>query len=287
MPAPYAPFLDPRTARPPGLSPLDPAAWLCVDADYAAQVAERDALFAGDDAADLTGALPEGADALAEFSALLLDWLTRDPRWTVTPDSFRRPDGVSVPRSLPPLALTGRLIQEDVLLLAPAEPEYRLVAGVLCFPSRWRLADKLGRPLTAIHGPVPGYADHLSARVNRVFAAIRPEAPLVRINWLVHPTDILRQPLAEGANAPAEWHTGRWCLRTERQTLRRLPRTCAVVFTVKTTLTPVGELSPEQRTALHAALSRWSADEIAYRGGEGVWRAALAAVAGQGVSAGA
>lgn len=282
MPAPYAPFLDPRTARPPGLSPLDPGAWLCVDADYAAQMAERDRLFAGPEAPDLAAALPEAAEALGEAVETVLGHLARDGRWTVGPDAVRRPDGAGVARTLPPLALIGRLIQEDLLLLAPGNAEYHLVAGVLCFPSRWRLADKLGRPLTAVHGPVPGYAQALAPRVNRVFDALHQERPLVRVNWLVHPSDILRQPLAEGAAAPPAWNTGRWCLRTERQTLRRLPRTGCVVFTVKTTLTPVGALSPEQRTALHVALSGWSAAEIAYRGGEAVWRGALAAVSAAG-----
>ena len=37
-------------------------------------------------------------------------------------------------------------------------------AGVLCFPSRWRLMEKIGKPLSAVHGPVPLYADRLAGR---------------------------------------------------------------------------------------------------------------------------
>jgi len=36
--APFAPFLDPRTIHPPGVSPMDPAEWLLVHPDYAAQI---------------------------------------------------------------------------------------------------------------------------------------------------------------------------------------------------------------------------------------------------------
>jgi len=34
--APYAPFMDPRTARPPGLIPLEGAPAIVVHADFAA-----------------------------------------------------------------------------------------------------------------------------------------------------------------------------------------------------------------------------------------------------------
>ena len=37
-----------------------------------------------------------------------------------------------------------------------ADGLYRLIGGVLCFPSSWVLRDKLGRPISEVHGPVPG-----------------------------------------------------------------------------------------------------------------------------------
>ncbi|MEZ5865467.1 MAG: DUF3445 domain-containing protein [Geminicoccaceae bacterium] len=38
-----------------------------------------------------------------------------------------------------------------------AAPEgYRLVGAFVAFPSRWSLAEKIGRPMPAIHAPVPG-----------------------------------------------------------------------------------------------------------------------------------
>lgn len=274
---PALPFLTPR--RPPGASPLDLAGWLGVDPDYPAQMALRDRLVA--EPPESLGAMLPGAEgAVREITDTVLDWLARDGRWQTGATAIRRPDGVSVPRDGEALPLLGRLVQEDILLLAPGEPEYRLVAGVLCFPSRWHLADKLGRPLTAIHGPVPGYAGDLAARVNRLFAALRPETPLVRWNWLVHPTDTLRQALREGERSPLPDGRAGWFLRTERQGLRRLPQSGAVAFTIKTTVTPVATLTAPQRQALGAALAGWGADEIAYRGGEAVWRGALAAVAG-------
>lgn len=275
--APYAPFMEARTAHPPGLMPLDPAAWLVCDPDYAGQMRTRDALLAAPDA-EVVAALPEAAAALDEMCALLLEWLAARPEWRMARDACIRPDGARVALGLDTLTLAGRLCQEDFLLMAPGEPEFRLVAGVLCFPSRWRLSEKLGRPLSAIHNPVPIYDATMAARVNRVFLALTPERPLLRINWLVAPTDRLRLMQREGEKAAHGALDGGFWLRTERQTLRRLPRTRAVVFTVKTTLTPVAELTEPQRTALRTALAAWPDADIAYRGGAAQHAAALVAL---------
>ena len=275
--APYAPFLDARLGRPPGLSPLDPALWATCDADFAAQAAGRDALLAAPDA-ETVAELPEAEPALAEFRAALLAHLATRADWRVDGAAVRRPDGAAVPLDAPTLELAGRATQDDFLLLLPGASEYRLVAGVLCFPSRWSLAQKLGRPLTDIHGPVPHYAEGLAARVNRVFAALAPERPVWRANWLAIATDALRLVMREGERRRPPAALDRWWLRTERQTLVRLPRTGAVAFGIKTTVTPFEDLTPEQRRGLHAALSRWDEAEIDYRGGPVPHAAALAAL---------
>lgn len=276
--APYAPFMEARTAHPPGLMPLDSADWLVCDPDYAAQMAARDALLAAPDA-EVVAALPEAAAAVEEFRALLMAWLAARPEWRMERDACRRPDGARVALDADALTLAGRLCQEDFLLMAPGEPEYRLVAGVLCFPSRWSLGEKLGRPLSAIHAPVPLYDATMARRVNRVFAALAPERPLMRINWLAAPTDRLRLAQREGEKAAHGPLTGAFWLRTERQTLRRLPESRAVAFAIKTTLTPFADLAGAQRAALRARLAEWPDADIAYRGGAAQHAAALAALA--------
>lgn len=278
--APYAPYMDDRTAEPPGLSPLDPAAWLAVDPDYAAQMAERDALIESG-AHDVTAQTDDAGPIVAAFREALLEHLAARPEWTLTPGAARRPDGVSVDLSGETMALAGRLAQEDFLLLAPAEgdAEARLVAGALCFPSRWSLTEKLGRALSPIHGPVPRYAGDLAARINRVFAALRPDRPLMRVNWLVTPTDRLRLVQREDAKAPHAPPGARFWLRTERQTLRRLAGAGAVVFGVKTTLTPVSALTAEERAVIARRMAAWPAADVAYRGGAAQHAAALASLA--------
>src|SRR5690606_21475830 len=57
----------------------------------------------------------------------------------------------------PPLKTASLMVQEDLVLMRKGDDGWRLAAASLCFPSSWSLAEKFGRPLTAIHEPVPGF----------------------------------------------------------------------------------------------------------------------------------
>ena len=258
---PYTPFMEPRAARPPGLSPLDMREWTVRLPDFDAQMAYRRRLLAEQPDAVL-GALHEGEEPALELLEMLLAHV-----------GARRPPTHA--ERFCALTAVGRLVAEDFCLLVPdpASGEYRLVAAVLCFPSRWLLSEKLGRPLTPIHDPVPGYADELARRVNRVFEALRPDRPLVRVNWTVQPTAELFLPQSETVKsagpAPAAplATSGPFYLRTERQTLVRLPRTGAVAFGIKTSVTPVDRLSPSVAAGLAQALRGLGEGMVAYKGG--------------------
>lgn len=255
--APYVPFMDPRASRPPGLAPLDMREWTVRLPDFDAQMAYRRELLARTPEVVL-GALPDGEEPALELLEMLLAHLG-DPRRLALEERFCA------------LTATGRLVPEDFCLLASdgASGEYRLVAAVLCFPSRWLLSEKLGRPLTPVHAPVPGYAAELARRVNRVFEALRPERPLVRVNWTVQPTAELFLPQGEAHKSavPDPVEAGLFHLRTERQTLVRMPRTGAVAFGIKTSVTPVERLSPPVAAGLAQALRGLGDGMVAYKGG--------------------
>lgn len=175
----------------------------------------------------------------------------------------------------------GLLVAEDFCLLLPdpVSGEYRLVAAVLCFPSRWLLSEKLGQPLTVIHDPVPDYDDELARRVNRVFTTLRVERPLVRVNWLVHTVPELHLPMGHSDKLVASFSPeGPFYLRTERQTLVRLPKSGAVVFGIKTSLTPIERLAPDEAGALRDALSALDAAAMRYRAGRDIIGKAAAAL---------
>ena len=280
-PAPYTPFLDPQLRRTPGLIAMPLESWIEIDNAYTSQMAYRDQLIAEEGAA-VAAAVPEGAAAVAELSEMLAEHVL-----TVFPEQFqrvggdvRRPDGAVVTLDGGVAAL-GRLAQEDFCLLARPEgaAEHRLIAANLCFPSRWTLSEKLGRPLVAIHGPVPDYAGDLAARVERVHAALHVDRPLQRYNALVTETpELYLTGAASLRGLPRDPGEGRFYLRVERQTLRRLPKTQAVAFGIKTCVTPIEALEADARAALAGELEAMSPAMVDYKGGPALISTAIAAL---------
>lgn len=274
----HAPFTEARTAHPPGLCPLDPAEWTPVDPDFAAQMAYRAELLARDRELVLAE-MPDAAPAVAELYQRMLGYLAGRAGYRVAGHRVTRPDGRTVtPDPASPLTSLNALVADDICVLAPdaTSGEYRLIAGLLCFPSRWLLSEKMGRPLTRIHDPVPDYDEVLARRVNRVFEVLRPERPLVRVNWLVHATAELHLPLGLSDKLVQSADPARGIyLRTERQTLMRLPETGAVVFGIKTSLCPLDVLTPSQASALRRELVSLVGSTIAYRAGDALHHAAL------------
>jgi hypothetical protein len=191
--------------------------------------------------------------AADELLALVLARLADVPGYAREGATMRRPDGVTVPLDGPPLLVAGRLVQEDLLLLEkPAGAgEHVLTGAILCFPSNWTLAEKIGQPLSRIHLPVARYDAALARRVQRLCDALRPEAPLMRANLLLHPEAELFSPRPECAGHAPEPGPARY-VRVERQVLLRLPATRAIVFSIHTYVVSPDALTPEQRARLEA-----------------------------------
>jgi dimethylamine monooxygenase subunit A len=249
---PHLPWIDPRTRRLPGILPAEGRDWLRLDEAYAAQMALRDRLIAAQ-APVVHALLPQARPAAEELYAAILDWLRKAPGFTLTPSSATRPDGVTVPLDpAQPLITLGRLVQEDLCLMEHQGAEYVLTGGILCFPASWSLTQKLGRPMTGIHAPVPVYDADIAKRVARLFDAIRPEQPLWRMNYLTYDDFVLHQPRVEGEKRPQP--TDHVFIRCERQCLLRLARTGAVVFTIHTYVVDAASVTPEDLAALREAV---------------------------------
>jgi hypothetical protein len=272
----YRPFLDGPWRLAMGLKALDLREWIEIDEHFEGQLAERRRLL-DQRQGEVLGALPESAAGQAEVLELLLDHLPQR-----FPEHYRRTNGelinlVTGERfelaawRAAPLELAGRLVQEDLCLLQHGGPAYRLVAGVLCFPSHWRLADKLGRPLEVIHEPVPGFADGLAVTVDRFFANLQVVRPVWRVNWSLVDTPQLFLPPEHRAarKAIAAERAGEqlW-LRVERQTLRRLPRSGDVLFGIRTHLAPLADVidGPGAAQALAARVREMPPGMAAYKG---------------------
>jgi len=248
---PFAPWMDARTWRLPGVLPVEGDDWLSVDDAFAAQMAERDRLFAT--AAPAVHALLDRARPAAEelFDAVLA-WLDGQPGYLRGPQGITRPDGVTVALDRgQPMRTLGRLVQEDLCLMERVGDEQVLTAAALCFPASWTLAQKIGQPMVRIHLPVGEYTPDVARRVQRLFDAIRPGQMLWRANALVYDDPTLHQPRPEGVHRPRP-ALARY-LRSERQSLRRLPVSGAVVFAIHTYVVRLEDLEPAARAGLASA----------------------------------
>lgn len=264
----YAPYAPGRPLVALDLNPLDLTDWLEIDEHLPANLAEKRRLLA-ERPGEVLAALPEAGPGAAETLAVLIDHLLLQ-----FPAIYQRRGGELMNRAtgevwpltgsaMPPLELAGRLVQEDLCLLGrdAATGHYRLTAASLCFPSRWVLAEKLGRPLDAIHQPVPTYAERLGARMNRLFDRLVVEKPVWRLNWSVIDDPALFQPTLRprpaGAPPITAANAGDWLyLRIERQTLRRLPLSGDILFTIHIYSRPLSHLAhqPERAARLAGAL---------------------------------
>ena len=244
------PWMDPVSAKLPGIRPLDPEGWIFQDEAFAGQMRLRDGLIERQ-SSTVHALLPEAFDAAQELLSETLRLLMKNASYLVGNNSVTRPDNCRIPiRFDAPLLTLGRLVQEDFVIHLPEGREHVMKAAILCFPASWTLSEKIGRPLSGIHRPVPAYDENLAARVQRLFDAIRPGQPLWRSNALLYEDPALFQPRREGEMRPKP--ASRPYLRSERQALLRLPKSRAVVFSIHTTVVHVDQVAPEALKAFRA-----------------------------------
>lgn len=182
------------------------------------------------------------------------------------------------------LADAARARWEDLCVLLPGEDgAHVLVGGAVGFPTDWVLADKIGLPLTAVHAPIHGYAERLAGGVDHFFRMLVPGPILGRANWFVVPTADWRympgdDPAERFAHVTADNAGETLFVRCERQTLRRLPKSGAVLFTIGIAVEPLSALTDAVVAGIARALAETGSGEHERRGGPH-YAAALAAYA--------
>jgi dimethylamine monooxygenase subunit A len=277
MPFLHTPYASGKPSFSIGLSPIDVADWIEQDELLVEQLALKETILAQEGAAAF--AALEGSEAgQAEVLQLLAAYLPA--RY---PATYRREgealrilpsDRAVALEGEPPLLVASRLVQEDLLLMRRDDEGWRLVAGSLCFPSTWVLAEKLGRPMDAIHAPVSGYAGKMAGMVARIFDNLKAEQPVERFNWSIYGDARLRYAQSKQdplRRFPPDQSASHAHIRVERQTLRRLPLSGDILFTVHVHADPAAGLVADPRgrelaRALHGQLAALSPDELAYKG---------------------
>ena len=179
---------------------------------------------------------------------------------------------------LHPLDRAARLVAEDLLLLAPSPKavaddttavKWHLVAASLCFPAHWVLAEKMGKPLAAIHAPVPHYDERLAGPVDRFFNKMTVGPISARMNWSLQiGTDLFTPHRAQKHAAAGDLDNNQLCLRLENQTLRKLQQTGFVLFTIRTHIEPVSRWkhTPDAIEDLAKMLKDMSSESQSYKG---------------------
>ena len=246
-----------------GLVAAPIAARFEIDSDYTGQMGVRRRLLA-ERHAEVFAALKEAGPACRATLELIAAHLPEHyPDWFARRGSClaNRLTGEEWDLDDPPcdpLELAGRLVQEDLCLLEPGPAGPLLTAAVLCFPTRWRLAEKLGRPIRAIHGPVPFFAERLAGPVERFMALLKPGRLVERFNWSILDDPALFQPGGHGRTAQDPAFTAanageRLWFRVERQTLSRIPAASAILFTIKVHQSPIEAIAGEPTIAARLA----------------------------------
>jgi len=237
-----------------GLAPVAIADWFegpfePLDGDPAARKA---ATFAASPTL-CWGEAPGSRDGQAETLALMTEHFGRAPGGDA---------------DAPPLRRAATLVDDDLCLMEKRDGEWTLTAASLCAPSFFSALDAVGKPLSALHAPVTGFGERLLPRVARIFDTLAPDTIVERRNWSVTASGELftpqaapvraRQPLIAPEDAGRELY-----LRMERQTLRRLPATGGLLFTIRIWRHPLEDLRarPERLAAFTAAWTRVMADE--------------------------
>ena len=218
----------------PGVQPLEMRNWLRMDDAYGAQMALRVQLLR--DIPEKVMAQTTGSEqAISEALELVL-------RYVVQIQGFERrgalmmcPDGRAVSLNDAPLRVLGQLIQEDICLMQKpdGEGEHRLSAAVLCFPAHWTLSEKIGRTLGRIHVPVDVFTEDIARRVQRLFDGVKEGRALWRFNR-AYAGPQLYQPRDEAEYKHESAENAQEYLRAERQSLVRLPKSGAVLFSIHT-----------------------------------------------------
>jgi len=248
---PHFPFEDPPFRLSMGLLKVPETEWFEIFdlEERALQLNEKQKLLASNNN-EVFMSNPSALPASKEVLELMLGHLP-----TLRPDLYSRTndaikliphtgfEGAEWPlnsNGMHPLDLAGRLVQEDLVIMLPPENKKKgwwLAAGSVAFPSRWNLKEKFGRTLDDIHAPVPFYKEQLQTPTNKFFDQMPVNEIFSRRNWSLHDTHALRQDGSEQKREKkiiTSKNAGEnlW-LRVERQTLRKLEKTGAILFTIR------------------------------------------------------
>lgn len=222
---------------------LDLNHWLDMDKWYIRYIEEKKRIFKehGEDCCDW---LPESEEACNELLTTVVNHLLA--RY---PDCFKKTrEGIHnlitgekldlrAPLKRHPLEYIGKLAKEDFYVVQQrADGLHYLVAAAVPFPGgHFSVHEILGNHLDVIHTNVPYYEEKLKPSMERWFSKMKVADPVERASWFVtwdHDLFCAKvYDVKPGESIPDEVPLEKLVVRVERQTLRRLPKSNAIIFT--------------------------------------------------------
>lgn len=200
----------------------------------------------------------------------------------VTGDIFEFNNVLKSEFKMDPMEMAALMVQDDLAILKEDENgDYILKGGAIMLAGFWRLRDKINLPLSAIHttGDVPKYNEKLKKPMEKFFTRLTCDKPVVRNNYFLQTDDDVAWSSSIGPEDVQEvgWNTAEEATdinkiyyRSERQSVRRLPISGCIIFTIRTYFLPITKMCQEPhipKRLLDGILS-WDDDVKSYRGYE-------------------
>lgn len=213
--------------------------------------------------------LPESEEACLELMEIVTDhMLARYPLlFTLLEDKKSRGKVVrnemtkeildmSKPLKEHPLLYVSKMAKEDfyVVLKNPKDDRHYLVAAAVPFPGgSFGIDHKIGKHLDIIHDDVPYYHEKLKKSMERWFGRLEPDGPVERASWYITTdhklkcSNVYQNPevVPDLKKVFAETDYDDFVVRVERQTLRRLPKSRAIIFTNHPVYYSIDEMKDE------------------------------------------
>ncbi|KAJ8093305.1 hypothetical protein AAF712_009782 [Marasmius tenuissimus] len=235
------------------LAKLEPDWWLELESTYRERIAQRRELH-NQHGPIIINALPGSELACAELMEMVIQFLcARYPNQF----HYNHRSGVFLnqilgistnTKTVDPLLFLNDNVPEDFLITMedPKTGLYHMRAGVSCSALGWNIGMKIGKPMHEIHAPVPDYAEKMKFSMDRFFSKMSCDKPIQRGSWgledgqpLFHQDETTREVQRPDLKVE-DIH-----LRVDWQTLRRLPRSRAIVFNFKALFTPMADFRHE------------------------------------------
>ncbi|MGC3969241.1 MAG: DUF3445 domain-containing protein [Pirellulales bacterium] len=135
-------------------------------------------------------------------------------------------------------------------LLPSDDGPHRVVGGVVCFPSSWDLREKVGRPLSEVHAPVPGLNSSLGRQIDTFLAKLVPGSAWARENWSLSRDNERNQHTSRPRctfDGPLTLNDV-W-VRLEHQLLLRLPTSGGMLFGIRIELVSLSDVRRDEEAA--------------------------------------